>query len=194
MDPDFTTVHYQLGWIYQQSGQFQQAIQSIERVVLLPTKFRLSLQYVGHVLPEQGYHLGEALALAKWAVEFKPVSSYQGALSHTPYIKNGHIKEADEAIKKHLNCIPINLTICHTNKLLNRVLSISRGRAPLRRNAWNITILNPSIGRPRKDKKIDKTNIKQDLDTDTIPVMLQDPFLSWEALGFRFVPTSVAAE
>ena len=43
MDPDFTTAHYQLGWIYRQSGQFQQAIQSIERVVPLPTKFRLSL-------------------------------------------------------------------------------------------------------------------------------------------------------
>ena len=29
---------------------------------------------------------------------------------------------------------------------------------------------------------MDKTNIKQDLDTDAIPVMPQNPFLSWEAL------------
>ena len=29
---------------------------------------------------------------------------------------------------------------------------------------------------------MDKTNMKQELDTDTIPVMPQDPFLSWEAL------------
>ena len=125
--------------------------------------------------------MGEALALAKRAVEFKPISSYWGTFAYTLYKKWAY-KEADEAIKKHLNCNRINRTICHTNKLLNRALSISRGRAPLRRNARNITILNPLIGRPRKDKKMDKTNMKQELDTDTIPVMPQDPFLSWEAL------------
>ena len=54
--------------------------------------------------------MGEALALAKWAVEFKPVPPTRATLAYTLYKKRAY-KEADEAIKKHLNYIPINLTI-----------------------------------------------------------------------------------
>ena len=93
------------------------------------------------------------------------------------------MKKQTNQLKSTWTATGLNLTIWHASRLFNRALSISRGRAHPRRNARYITILNSPIGRPRKDKKMDKTNIKQDLDTDAIPVMPQKPFLSWEALN-----------
>ena len=125
MDPDFTTAHYQLGWIYQQSGQFQQAIQSLERVVSLQPNSASACNTLAMFYLERDYRLDEALALAKRAVKFKPISSYWDTLAYSLY-KNRNMKKQTKQLKRRLNCNLITLSTWHVSELFKNTSSSSK--------------------------------------------------------------------
>ena len=105
IDPDLTTAHYQLSWIYQKSGQIKKAVNSLEKVVALRPNSAPACNTLAMLYLEQDYCLDDALILAKKAVKLKPIASYWDTLAYSLYKKQNY-KEADEAIKKALELQP----------------------------------------------------------------------------------------
>ena len=105
ISPDFAAGHYQLGKIYHRQGEVEKAIASFESSLTLKPNFAPACNALAWLYAESGKNIHEAIALAKRAVELKPIASHWDTLAHALY-KARRYTEAAEAIAKALNLQP----------------------------------------------------------------------------------------
>jgi tetratricopeptide (TPR) repeat protein len=74
--PKDTTVLYRLGFLQEQMGQRDKALQTMEEVVALEPDHAEALNFIGYTLAEEGRELERALVLVENALKLKPGSGH----------------------------------------------------------------------------------------------------------------------
>jgi len=92
--PDDGQLLYEYGLFLDYSGDQQQAIDVMKKVIQLDPEHAAALNYVGYSWADKKIHLDTALAYIKRAVELKPENGYIRDSLGWVYYRQGRLKEA----------------------------------------------------------------------------------------------------
>jgi tetratricopeptide (TPR) repeat protein len=107
--PDDDEVIYNLGVVYGESGQTDQAIAMMQRALELNPSNASALNYIGYTLAERGEKLDEAEDMITRAIELRPEDGYivdslgwVYYMRARPLVESGRVEQAREWIERAL--------------------------------------------------------------------------------------------
>jgi tetratricopeptide (TPR) repeat protein len=120
--PDQVIAHFLLGAAYERTGQREQAVAALRRVLSIQPDFHAALNYLGYTFAEAGENLDEALKLIQRAVALDPDNgSYVDSLGWAYYQLGRHdeargyleravrLEPADATLQEHLGDVYVAL-------------------------------------------------------------------------------------
>ena len=120
--PDQAIAHFLLGAAYERTGQREEAVAALRRVLSIQPDFHAALNYLGYTFAEAGENLDEALKLIQRAVALDPDNgSYVDSLGWAYYQLGRHdeargyleravrLEPADATLQEHLGDVYVAL-------------------------------------------------------------------------------------
>jgi tetratricopeptide (TPR) repeat protein len=100
VDDNNKDLHFQLGVVLEKQQQFDAAIRSFRRVLVLDPKHAESYNYIGYMYAEQGTNLTEAIQLIQQALALEPENGYFIDSLGWAYYQQGRYAEALRELKR----------------------------------------------------------------------------------------------
>jgi len=119
---DSSVLHFNLGAIYEQLKQKEDAARQFRETIRLDPDFADAYNYLGYMFAEDGVNLDEAEALIKKALELEPANgAFLDSLGWV-YFKKGMFGDAEREIERAIKSLPDDPTILdHREKVKEKL-------------------------------------------------------------------------
>ncbi|RUM41019.1 MAG: hypothetical protein DSY70_02115 [Desulfobulbus sp.] len=159
--PEDDQLLYEYGLFLDYSGEQQQALDIMQKVIQLSPEHAAALNYVGYSWADKKIHLDNALSYIRRAVELKPENGYIRDSLGWVYYRQGRLKEAVKALEQAIKLSPDDPSIL--DHLGDVYLEIGRSDDALEMYKRAFQLFDKKKDRQRLQEKI-KIFLKQEED------------------------------
>jgi Tfp pilus assembly protein PilF len=106
LDAKHVRLYFRLGVVYDKSGNKDDSIETMKKLIQLDPKNANALNYLGYTYADLGKNLDEAERLVKEALTYKPDDGYITDSLGWVYYKKGKYDKALELLKKAASLVP----------------------------------------------------------------------------------------